>query len=87
MCYDGDARNDFWSISGNFSHRHHVEPRVKLYVPRKESFRVQLKYIDVTRTTDTSFDVMLEKTLMTTGTLMEIVNCQMLGQVSQDSQN
>ena len=58
-----------------------------MYVPRTESFRVQLKYIDVTRTTDTSFDVMLEETLMTAGTLMEIVNCQMLGQASQDSQN
>ena len=35
---DGEARNDFWSISGNFFYRHHVEPRVKLYVPREESF-------------------------------------------------
>ena len=26
---DGDARNDFWSMSGNFIYRHHVEPRVK----------------------------------------------------------
>ena len=36
--YDGEARNDFWSISGNFVYRHHVEPRVKLYVPKEESF-------------------------------------------------
>ena len=28
--YDGKERNDFWSISGNFLYRHHVEPRVKL---------------------------------------------------------
>ena len=41
--YDGDARNDFWSISGKFIYRHHVEPRVKLYVPREESFRIPLK--------------------------------------------
>ena len=34
---DGEARNDFWSISGNYIYRHHVEPRVKLYVPREES--------------------------------------------------
>ena len=27
--YDGEARNDFWSISGNFIYRHHVEPRVQ----------------------------------------------------------
>ena len=26
--YDGEARNDFWSISGNFIYRHQVEPRV-----------------------------------------------------------
>ena len=38
-----------------------MEPRVKLYVPRKESFPLPLKYIDVTWTTDTSLDVMLEK--------------------------
>ena len=24
----GEARNDFWSTSGNFIYRHHVEPRV-----------------------------------------------------------
>ena len=32
----GEAINDFWSISGNFIYRHHVEPRVKLYSPREE---------------------------------------------------
>ena len=26
----GEAINDFWSMSGNFKNRHHVEPRVKL---------------------------------------------------------
>ena len=25
----GEGINDFWSMSGNFIHRHHVEPRVK----------------------------------------------------------
>ena len=47
----GEAINDFWSMSGNFTCRHHVEPRVKLYSPREESFRIRLKYIDVSRTT------------------------------------
>ena len=51
--YDGEAKSDFWSISGDFIYRHHVEPRVKLYVPTEESFPIPLKYIDVTRTTDT----------------------------------
>ena len=31
----GEAINDFWSMSGNFIYRHHVEPRVKLYPPRE----------------------------------------------------
>ena len=52
-----EAINDFWSISGNFIYRHHVEPRVKLYSPREEPFPVPLKYIDVSRTTHTNLDV------------------------------
>ena len=57
---DEEAKNDVWTITGEFIHRHHVEPRVKLY---EESFPIPLKYIDVTRTTYTSLDVMLEKTV------------------------
>ena len=53
----GEAMNDFWSMSGNFIYRHHVEPRVKLYSPREESFPFPLKYIDVSRTTHTILDV------------------------------
>ena len=59
--YDGEAKCDFRSISEDFTYRHHVEPRVKLYMPREESFPIPLKYIDVTRNTNTSLDVMLEK--------------------------
>ena len=40
----GEAINDFWSMSGSFKYRHHVEPRVKLYSPREESFPIPLKY-------------------------------------------
>ena len=57
----GEARNDFWSMSGNFTNRHHFEPRVKLYSPREESFPIPLKYIDVFRTTHTNLDVMQER--------------------------
>ena len=49
---DGDGRHDFWSIS-----------RVKLYVPREASFPIPMKYIDVSRATRTSLDVMLEKNI------------------------
>ena len=48
-------------MSGNFKNRHHVEPRVKLYSPREESFPIPLKYIDVTRTAHTNLDVRQEK--------------------------
>ena len=57
----GEAINDFWSLSGNFIYRHHVEPRVKLYSPRDESFPFPLRYIDVSRTTCTNLDVKQEK--------------------------
>ena len=54
--------NDFWSMSGSFIYRHHVEPRVNLYSPREESFPIPLKkYIDVSRTTHTKLDVKQEK--------------------------
>ena len=43
---DGEARNDILSISGNYIYRHHVEPRVKFYVPREESFAIPLRNID-----------------------------------------
>ena len=59
---DGEeAQSDFWTVTGDFIYRHHVDPRIKLYVPREESFPIPLKYIDVTRTTKTSQDVLLEK--------------------------
>ena len=48
-------------MSGNFKNRHHVEPGVKLYSPREESFPIPLKYNDVSRTTNTNLDVMQEK--------------------------
>ena len=83
--YDGEAGNDFWTMSGDFIYRHQVEPRVKLYVPREASFLIPLKCIDVTRATHTSLDVMMEKISTIIGTLMEIENCQIRGQGSQDS--
>ena len=56
-----EAINDFGSMSGNFIYRHHVEPRVKRYSPREESFPVPLKYIDVSRTAHTNLDVKQER--------------------------
>ena len=56
-------KSDFWSITGDFIYRHQVEPRVKLYMPKEESFPVPLKYVDVTKNTHTSSDVPLEKNM------------------------
>ena len=56
----GEAMIDFWSMSGKFIYRHHVEPRVKLYSPREESFPFPLKHSEVSRTTRTNLDVMQE---------------------------
>ena len=56
-----EAINGFWSMSRNFIYLHHVEPRVKLYSPREESFPIPLKYIDVSRITHTNLDVMQER--------------------------
>ena len=53
----GEAINDFWSMSGNFIFRHHVEPRVKLYSLREELFPIPLKYLDVSRTTRTNLNI------------------------------
>ena len=39
----GEAVNDFRSMSGNLIYFHHIEPRVKLYSPRDESFPIPLK--------------------------------------------
>ena len=58
---DVEARADFWSIQGDFVHRHHNEPRVQLYVPMEETLPIPLKYIDVTRSTHTDLDVMQEQ--------------------------
>ena len=53
-------KTHFRSISGNFIYRHHVEPRVKLYSPREESFPIPLKNIDVSRTTHINLDAVRE---------------------------
>ena len=42
-------------------YRHHVEPGVKHYLPREESFTIPLKYIDASRTSHTNLDVMQER--------------------------
>ena len=82
--YDGEARNDFLSVSGDFIYRHHVQPRLKNCTCReKNHFPIPLKHIDVTRNTHTSLDVMLEKHVEDNWNV-EIENWQMHGQDLRD---
>ena len=78
----GEAINDFWSMSRNFIYRHHVFPRVKLYLVREESVLIPLKYIDVSRTTHTNLDVMQESRIGDCWQSMDQEICLILGQVS-----
>ena len=55
--HDSEVKNHFWTITGDFICRHHVEPRVKLYVSKEEPLLIWMKDIDVTRNTHTSLDV------------------------------
>ena len=60
LTHDTEARNDFWTIAGIYVYRHHVEPRVELYVPAGESVSKPLRCIDVATRTNTTLDVLLE---------------------------
>ena len=57
---DAEVRHGFCSISGNHVYRHHVEPRVKIYVPEEGLFFVPLKNIVVVRWTHRTLDVLCE---------------------------
>ena len=61
---DAEAGADFWSIQGDFIYRQNCEPQVQLHVPKEETFSIQLKYIDVTRSIYTDLDVMQEKSVL-----------------------
>ena len=78
----GEAINDFWSMSGSFIYRHHVEPRVKLHSPREESFPIPLKYIDVSRTTIWMSSKRNASKII--GISMGQETCLILGQVSHN---
>ena len=56
-----EARNDFRTIAGNDTYRHHVEPRVEHDVPNEESCPIPLEYVDVVKGTNSTLDVFLER--------------------------
>ena len=79
----GEARNDFWSMSGNFIYRHHVEPRVKLYSPREEPFPIPLKNTLTSPELHIHVCMLCKKAAsMLIGISMDQEKCLILGQVS-----
>ena len=60
---DVETRNDCWTVQGDFMYRHHIEPRVRISLPKEETLPIPLKYIDVTRSTHTDLDVMQQKSI------------------------
>ena len=56
-------KNDPFSISGDFVHRHHVAPLGQLYVPRESSFPIPLKYIEVNRQRKTNLGSLQESNI------------------------
>ena len=81
----GEAINDFWSMSGNFIYRHHVEPRVKLCIPKEESSISTENTSTLPEKHTRHWVYCWRNRLKITGTWMEKENCLMHGQDSQDS--
>ena len=80
----GEAINDFWSMSGSFIYRHHVEPRVKLYSPREESVPYSTKTLTYPELLKRIWTPSKRSALMIIGTLMDLETCLILGQVSHN---
>ena len=78
----GEAMNDFWSMSGNFIFRHHVEPRVKVYSPREESFPTPLNTWMYPELQEQIWMLNKNAASTTIGISMDQEICLVLGQVS-----
>ena len=70
--------------TSNYIYRYHVEPRVKLHVPR-ESLPIPLRYIDGPRSTSTTWMLCLNAALTIIGVSKGIEVYQMRGRVSHGS--
>ena len=79
-----EAKSDFWTITREFIYRHHVEPRVKLYVTREESFPIQLKWT-LPEQHIHHWTYCWKKRLKITGMWMVKMNYEMHGQASHGS--
>ena len=54
---------DYWTMQGDMLIRHHRRPRLSLFVPDDQNLPIPLKYVDVTRQTDTSLESPCEKVI------------------------
>ena len=55
-----EGKTDFCSISGSFTYRDHFQERQTYMCLKKTHFLSPLKYVDVGRRANTTFDVLLE---------------------------
>ena len=84
-----EAINDFWSMSGKFIYRHHVEPRVKLY---ESNFTRRERNHSLFHWNTLTYPELLTRiwksskrsASMITGISMDLETCQILGQVSHN---
>ena len=81
----GEAINEFWSMSGSFIFRHHVETRVKLYSPREESFPFILNTLTYPELLIRIWMSSKSNASMIIGISMDQEMCLILGQVSLSS--
>ena len=69
-------------MSGNFAYRHHVEPRVKLYSPKEESFPVHLNALTSPEPHTQIWMLSKSAASMIIGMSMGQEICLIIGQVS-----
>ena len=80
-----EAINDFWSMSGNFIYRHHVEPRVKIYSRREKNH--SLPHWSTLTFPELHIRIWMwskKSALMIIGILIVLETCLILGQGSHN---
>ena len=76
--------NDFWSMSGNFIYRHHLETRVKLYSPREDHSLVHWNTLTFPELLIQTWMSSKRNASMIIRISMGLEICQILGQVSHN---
>lgn len=58
-----DVLEDYWTINDCCLIRHHVTPRKHFFVPNPNNCPLPLKYLDITRRTETNLDLKAEQNI------------------------